>query len=34
MLNECQGDLVFYGIAVYTHPSKFSLKMALKSRNM
>ena len=30
----CKRDLVFYGIAIHIHPSKFSLKMALTSRNM
>jgi len=27
-------ELVFYGIAIYIHPPRFSLKMALKGRNM
>jgi len=29
-----QRDQVFHGTEIYIHPPKFSLKMALKSRNM
>jgi hypothetical protein len=33
-MEEDDDDLIFYGTAIYIHLPRFSLKIALKSKNM